>query len=203
MDIAATARPEFTIMKSMTSAIVVTLALFYLMHRLVYTDAVPEPEPVAPMPDIVAVPKEVTVIKDEPKPERPNEPAVQPEIRPFQPEDFDNNLTVNTVDFGYKPSNTIDDGTIKVSSGGIIQQVMVPPTYPARALTKGIEGFVDVQFQVNAMGSTDDVRVIRANPEGVFDKAAIRAVKRWKYLPDEERIQSATLQERIRFTIQQ
>ena len=203
MDIAATARPEITVLKSMASAIVVTLALFYLMHRLVYTDAVPDPVPSTPIPDFVAVPQKITVQKEEPKPERPKDPMEQPEIEPFQPKTFDEHPNMSLTDFGYKPSDTIDDGIIKVSSGGIIQQVMVPPTYPARALTRGIEGFVVVEFQVSAMGSTDEVRVLRAEPEGVFEKAAIRAVKRWKYLPDEERIQPATLQERIRFSIQQ
>ena len=203
MDIAATPRPEFAIVKSMFSAILVTLALFYFMHRLVYTEAVPEPVPSRPMPEIVAIPQQITEEKPDVKPERPKEPLEQPTPEPFEPQLFENNPNINPIDLGYKPNKTIDEGRIKVSSGGIIQQVMVPPTYPARALTRGIEGFVDVQFQVNAMGSTAEVRIMRANPEGVFDKAAIRAVKRWKYLPDEERIQPAILQERIRFSIQQ
>lgn len=69
-----------------------------------------------------------------------------------------------------------------------IAHLMSRPKYPHRALLRGIEGWVDVRFDVTKQGTTSNVSVSASKPEGVFDKSAISAVKRWKYQPllDEE-----------------
>ncbi len=61
--------------------------------------------------------------------------------------------------------------------------VRVPPEYPMRASEDNVEGFVTLRFIVNETGSVEDPEVIRSEPPGVFDKAALRAVKRWKFQP--------------------
>ena len=61
--------------------------------------------------------------------------------------------------------------------------VRVPPEYPMRASEDRIEGFVTLRFIVNETGSVEDPEVIRSEPAGVFDKAALRAVMRWKFQP--------------------
>ena len=57
------------------------------------------------------------------------------------------------------------------------------PTYPARARERGTEGWVDLEFVVTKDGATRDPVVRAAEPEGVFDRAALDAVKRWRYEP--------------------
>lgn len=43
---------------------------------------------------------------------------------------------------------------------------------------------VIVQFTVSAAGTVKEpVMIIASEPPGVFDKQAIKAVKRWKYRP--------------------
>lgn len=61
--------------------------------------------------------------------------------------------------------------------------VRVPAEYPVSALSRGIEGFVLVRFTVTESGSVADPEVLRAEPPGVFDRAALRAVSRFKYQP--------------------
>ncbi len=61
--------------------------------------------------------------------------------------------------------------------------VRVPPEYPMRASENNVEGFVTLRFIVNETGSVEDPEVIRSEPPGVFDKAALRAVMRWKFQP--------------------
>jgi protein TonB len=58
-----------------------------------------------------------------------------------------------------------------------------PPQYPYRAQRRGIEGWVKVSLLITAQGTVQDVVVIEAEPEGVFDNAAIRAVSRWRFKP--------------------
>jgi protein TonB len=59
----------------------------------------------------------------------------------------------------------------------------VPPDYPARALDRGTQGWVDIEFTVAADGTTRDAIVRAAEPAGVFDRAALQAVERWRYEP--------------------
>jgi TonB family protein len=57
------------------------------------------------------------------------------------------------------------------------------PTYPARARERNTEGWVDLEFTVTRDGTTRDAVVRAAEPAGTFDRAALDAVKRWRYEP--------------------
>jgi TonB family protein len=57
------------------------------------------------------------------------------------------------------------------------------PDYPQNALLKQITGSVVVSFTVDTSGVTRDVHVVESTPAGVFDNAAISAVRRWRYEP--------------------
>lgn len=59
----------------------------------------------------------------------------------------------------------------------------VEPDYPAAAARSGTEGFVEVEFSVAADGSVESVSVVDAKPSRVFESAAVRAVKQWKFAP--------------------
>ncbi|MBV2130245.1 TonB family protein [Arsukibacterium indicum] len=57
------------------------------------------------------------------------------------------------------------------------------PRYPVQAASDGVQGFVELQFNVEADGSTSNIQVIEAKPKRVFEQEAIRALARWKYQP--------------------
>jgi TonB family protein len=59
----------------------------------------------------------------------------------------------------------------------------VKPAYPSRALERGISGWVDIEFTVARDGSTRDATVLAAEPAGLFDRAALDSVARWRYEP--------------------
>jgi len=61
--------------------------------------------------------------------------------------------------------------------------VRIPPRYPERALSRGVEGWVLVQFNVTPEGEVVNAEIIDGEPPGMFDRAAIRAVENWKYQP--------------------
>ncbi len=61
--------------------------------------------------------------------------------------------------------------------------VRVPPDYPMNALMNGTEGYVLLKFTVTETGSVTDPVVLRSEPSGVFDRAAKRAVMKFKYQP--------------------
>jgi TonB family protein len=59
----------------------------------------------------------------------------------------------------------------------------VSPDYPPDALVRRLTGSVTLQFTVDKRGVTRDVRVVEATSPGVFDQAAITAVRSWRYQP--------------------
>jgi protein TonB len=61
----------------------------------------------------------------------------------------------------------------------------VQPDYPAQARSRKVEGFVELEFLVNTQGQPDEIRVVRSEPEGLFDRSAVRALMRWKFKPAE------------------
>jgi len=58
----------------------------------------------------------------------------------------------------------------------------VAPVYPAGALSRGLEGYVDLSFTVTSAGVVTDPVVIQST-DSVFDRAAIRTVLKYKYKP--------------------
>jgi TonB family protein len=59
------------------------------------------------------------------------------------------------------------------------------PDYPAKAQRRKAEGFVDLHFTAGITGDVKDVVVVKSEPAELFDDAAIRAIKRWKFKPAE------------------
>lgn len=88
--------------------------------------------------------------------------------------------------------------------GDALALVRVLPHYPSRALQRGIEGWVLLEFSINTLGQPQSPRVVESQPKGVFDASAIAAVKRWKYRPmvQDGQAQNRTLiRQRIRFQL--
>jgi TonB family protein len=59
----------------------------------------------------------------------------------------------------------------------------VAPVYPARALERGIEGWVDVEFTVGTDGTARDVFVADGSHETFFRREAVIAVEQWRFEP--------------------
>ena len=57
------------------------------------------------------------------------------------------------------------------------------PIYPPLAKAEGIEGVVVVRYGVSVDGRVINARVESAEPEGIFEDAALSAVRSWRYNP--------------------
>jgi TonB family protein len=58
--------------------------------------------------------------------------------------------------------------------------VRILPVYPPNA--RG-EGWVLVQFDISPAGTVTHAAAIDAQPRGMFEKNALRAIERWRYRP--------------------
>ena len=61
----------------------------------------------------------------------------------------------------------------------------VAPVYPQEAAQRGIEGWVDLEFVVDAEGNPTALSVMAAEPVGRFEEAALRAIRGYRYRPFE------------------
>lgn len=55
--------------------------------------------------------------------------------------------------------------------------------YPGSALKEGLKGYVVVNLLIDTDGNVEMVKVLESQPSGVFDDAATRGVKNWKFAP--------------------
>src|SRR5581483_5585406 len=78
------------------------------------------------------------------------------------------------------PSNS-DEPPPVVREAKLIHAVKAD--YPSAARRDGIEGYVELAVTVSAQGAVTNVTVSRANPPGVFEKAAVTAVRHYRYDP--------------------
>ncbi|HWU76533.1 MAG TPA: M56 family metallopeptidase [Rhodanobacter sp.] len=84
-----------------------------------------------------------------------------------------------------------------MSAAGMVPVRIRHPIYPHMALMSGIEGQVVVEFGLAGDGSLKDLQVVNSEPANIFDQAAIRAMKGWKYAAPT----TAAMQRRYRQTL--
>tara|TARA_R110002167_G_scaffold108772_8_gene277653 strand:+ start:1771 stop:2415 length:645 start_codon:yes stop_codon:yes gene_type:complete len=169
-------------------AAVVTLGLFFLMQSLIQsggsalTDA-----PKGSVLDFVRVKKEEAVQKKDRKPKKPPKPEQPPpDMAPPQMEAPSPESATSGMDFGADVAADVSlAGGLALESGDgeFLPIVRVAAVYPRRALQRGIEGYVDVEFTVSKLGSVTSPKVIQAEPEGIFEQAALDATLKYKYKP--------------------
>jgi bla regulator protein BlaR1 len=59
----------------------------------------------------------------------------------------------------------------------------IEPIYPIQAAEQGISGSVVLKYDISPAGKTQNVSVVNAKPERVFDKEAKKALMKWQYKP--------------------
>lgn len=171
---------------SIVVGIAVTLSLLFVMHLLIeHAEEAISKERTRYELDFVRVKRNETLNTDDLQPEKPEKPPeVPPEVPPQDMDSVDPNApTVNIP----APKVAADvniggPGGMNIAEGDYLPIVRVAPVYPARALSRGIEGYVDMSFTVTTTGSVKDPIVVYST-SSLFERAAIRAVLKFKYKP--------------------
>jgi len=160
----------------------ITAGLFLFMMGLVktekQTEEVDEVDPIIigrTVPDTPAQKKIRKPEKQAVKPKPPKPPVLKTEVVIDQ-----NNSSGDSFDLdGFEP--VVSQGGFQ--DGRAIPMVQIPPIYPERCRSRGLEGRVVLEFDVTELGTVENVRVIESYPGSCFDKASIKAIKQWKYRP--------------------
>ncbi len=164
---------------------VVTVALFLVMQALIQSDKSPFTDaPTGRIVDFVRLIEDTTpeIEKRKPPPPPPvDEPPPDMPRPEMESQNTDFGVDIGSVDPGIG-SIGIDTGGYS-SDGEYLPIVKVRPIYPRRAQTRGIEGYVLLEFTVTRTGAVADPVVIESDPPGIFDRAAINASLKFKYKP--------------------
>jgi len=139
--------------------------------------------------------------EEPPMTELPEEPP--PDIQPLEV-DFDTNMDVANIAPNAGVQVQISSSGMSSGDGEYLPIVRVAPIYPSRALSRGIEGYVDLEFTVTTAGTVKDPVVIETT-SSLFNRAAVRAVLKFKYKPrvvDGQPVEVPGVKTRIRFELE-
>lgn len=193
---------------SVVLGVIITWGLFGLMQILIATgrDAVTDLE-TGHIVDFVRVKPEETLAKKERKPEKPPQPEQRPPDAP-KPQNDNIDPSADAISVAQVPiSAELDISSsfgLAVSDGDYLPIVKVSPIYPRRALQRGIEGHVIVEFTVTRQGTVRDPFVVEST-SSLLEKAALEAVLKFKYKPkvvDGEPVEVAGVQNKITFRLE-
>lgn len=163
---------------------VVTFVLFLIMQAVIANDEANIDSGVqGKLLDMVRLTEDEDVQTKQRKPKPPPPPDEPPPDMPkpqFDSSDVSQGVDIGAVDV----SVDLDVGGGGFSSDGeYLPIVKVAPVYPRRAQTRGIEGYVLLEFIVTKTGAVRDPHVIESKPPGIFDRAAMNAALKFKYKP--------------------
>lgn len=60
---------------------------------------------------------------------------------------------------------------------------VVNPRYPLYAAQNHIEGYVLFEFDIDTQGTLKNIRVLKSEPEGIFERHALASIEQWKFKP--------------------
>jgi protein TonB len=165
---------------------IITVTLLFVMQLLIVTgkQALTKPRDRHQL-EFVRVRRNENLNVEDVVPEKPPKPPETPPETP--PQDLDN-INPDAPSISVAPPQVSANteiggpGGMNIAEGDYLPIVRVAPVYPARALSRGLEGFVDLQFTVTTAGTVEEPVVIQST-SSLFERAAIRAVLKFKYKP--------------------
>lgn len=195
-------------------ALAVTLALFSLMAWMVDNGgkSIPKPTSTLSFTMVMAEQEQDVQRRQRSIPEQPQVPQVptQAPARSEQTAAMDVSSFNPLVDLNL--STAIEGVAVNAPQFGefsVNQQVMplhrVEPNYPAKALQRGVEGYVTLRFNIDELGKTRDIEVLDSNPQRYFEREAMLALRNWKYQPkivDGKAVVQTGLTVRLEFKLQ-
>jgi periplasmic protein TonB len=147
----------------------------------------PEPPKPQPKPKVAQKPKPVTPAPDI----QPQQVAATPLGMPDAPKDAGESVAppspdaakgVSTPGAAAGPSAPAEGGPLVILDPAY-RDPPSPPAYPPRSVMLGQQGQVVVRAAIDPRGNPEEVVVWTSSGFPLLDKAAIDAVKRWRFMP--------------------
>jgi protein TonB len=185
---------------SIAIGVSVTLLLFYIMQALIQSGKrVLTEDGALSLVDFVRLKEDQQLQTKKRKPKKPPPPDEPPPDIP--PQQFNvavdkSAYSMSSVDLNVNVN--VSGGGFGITDGDYLPIVKVQPVYPRRALSRGMSGWVIVEFTVNEQGMVENPVVVancgmvqnarsegecEDRPSSIFDSAALKAALKFKYKP--------------------
>ncbi len=180
---------------SFLAGAVVTVGLFYLMASLISGGhKLPEKDGSENFIEFLRVKNNDNLqTRDRKRPKKPKDPEKPPQSPKLKIADNQKPTKPQMAMNAPKMSNplALGDGPFlgQAGAGGasgssdVVPLVRIEPQYPRKAAMQGKQGWVLLSFDITETGAVDNIKVLKSNPRRVFDSAARRALRKWKYKP--------------------
>tara|TARA_B110000090_G_scaffold173845_1_gene195079 strand:- start:2147 stop:2770 length:624 start_codon:yes stop_codon:yes gene_type:complete len=179
----AIAQNSIKLNASVLLAALITFLLFYFMQFLIKSESdTPQTINAVRILDSTVPDFPPYLVIEEERPEPIEKEKIRLVSKPTRNTDFPTGPIIRLVP-EKPPLDASKEGLLPMTNNIITPLIRTTPNYPSRALQRGLEGFVELSFTVGRFGSVINLAVITAEPEGVFDRAALQAIRRWKYSP--------------------
>lgn len=192
-------------------AIVVSLAIFIGMEKMTSPKNMKQLER-EDIPQLVYLRDKKDSQVDKKKRVPPKKPKTEPvkKIDVLQPKmklNIQKNVKIQpimTKNIDLSSISSLSGAQINVNIGLIDANTLmtlskVYPKYPRRAKIQRKEGLVQLQFQIDSNGYVHNPIVAKSNPEGLFEKAALNAIKKWRFKPIKDSDPSSLIDATITF----
>lgn len=185
-------------------ALAITLAIFLFMRGLIHGDSeTVETVELAAFVELYRAPPKPKAQQPEPDPEPIPEANKEPEMERLQV------VSVEPVTASDQVMPSVDMGALSINVGSSQGQWAMPalgqgldllgegkdskgyveispyttrrPNIPKLAWENKLNGWVLVAFNVSQSGHTRNIRILDANPKGIFEEEVKRAVAQWRY----------------------
>jgi|TARA_B100000085_G_C18455951_1_gene476879 protein TonB len=164
----------------------ITVGLLFVMQLLIASGKSALTEPRARhLLEFVRVRRNENINTEDLTPEKPPKPPEVPQEMP--PQDMDS-IDPNAPTIAIPPpavNNNLNiggPGGMNIAEGDYLPIVRVAPIYPARALSRNLEGYCDMNFTVTPAGTVIDP-VAEFCTSSLFERSSARAVTKFKYKP--------------------
>ena len=177
---------------SVLLAILVTAGLLFFMSLLIKDQQIQEEEtpPTVELSDITIPEEKPKPTPEVVKPLQPPaiEPAPNSDGEPIDSSEIDTPteewVSIETPDVIGLPDGLGSVPAVDFSQeSGAIPMYRTQPNYPIVAQQRGLEGWVLLTYDVDTSGTLSNIAVIDSEPRKIFDKEAVRALRKWKFKP--------------------
>lgn len=203
---------------ALATAIWLTLATLWLpgfgFRNKVVT--LSKPKDSSPQKRTVLKPKPKEVIKAKPIAKKKAAKIPLPDLTPMEPEpqveitetetpelieNFANMDFDDSFELPAEPPETVYDANLAGVEAPIFT-IKVPPQYPRRALSVGIQGYVLLEAILGKDGKVREIKVLRGLGKGRFgfEDAASNALSQWQFLPGKVNGKPADIRMNLRIT---
>ena len=193
-------------------ALLTSLVLFYFMSALISkTPELKKGNEMAGLIEFIRIkPRSFLDEKKRKLPEKKLKKMKPPKMKMLssalpKPQKMNPNMNLPDLKSILKSGGPALGGMGGIMGSEVTPLVRIEPQYPRKARMQNIEGWVTLQFNITPAGTVSGIQILDSKPSRIFDRAAVKALRKWKYRPkveDGKPVEQKNLRVQLKFTLE-